>query len=249
MNRSTAYTLIRQIKPDNSAELEYFRLHRSRYVDTLRLLSQSQVVGKTVLDIGTLPCHLALSCKRFGATRVIGVDYDPNRFNTQSALEAQGLEIVQCDVEHEVVPIADKSVDVILFTEVIEHFEDGPEHCVSELKRVLSPEGRVILTTPNICNLANRIRVIFGRPIYPVHEGPTRKQLHHHEYSMAELLEVVQKAGFNVEKKGYIAGSEKALVRGAFPTRIPYPLAFLYALVPLLVPFLRSYLFIVITHQ
>lgn len=45
-------------------------------------------------------------------------------------------------------PLGDRSVDCVLLSEVIEHLEK-PEATVREASRVLRPEGRLLVTTPN----------------------------------------------------------------------------------------------------
>jgi len=45
------------------------------------------------------------------------------------------------------VPLADASVDCVLFTEVLEHIPN-PEEILMEIKRILKPGGRLFLTVP-----------------------------------------------------------------------------------------------------
>ena len=48
----------------------------------------------------------------------------------------------------ETLPLADKSFDCVLMSEVIEHLE-APEISLREAVRVLRPRGRLLITTPN----------------------------------------------------------------------------------------------------
>jgi SAM-dependent methyltransferase len=45
------------------------------------------------------------------------------------------------------------SVDVVLFTEVLEHLREGGGKVMPEIRRILKPDGVVILTTPFIYRL------------------------------------------------------------------------------------------------
>ena len=240
MNRASS--LLYPVDIQNKAETEYFDLHLYRYQDTLDLLEEDHILSKHILDLGTLPCHIPISLKQAGAKNVTGLDHAPNRFQSQKAIESHGITLKTCDIEFEKFPCLDSSIDTVIFTEVIEHFSKDPKHCLSEIKRVLKPGGTLLVTTPNIENLANRIRKIFGKSVYPTQPGLTGKQRHHHEYSMTELLHTIQNAGFTVMHTTYIAGSEKALIHGTFPTRIPKILGALYGSIPVFFPPFRSYL-------
>jgi ubiquinone/menaquinone biosynthesis C-methylase UbiE len=60
-------------------------------------------------------------------------------------------------------PIDDSSVDIALCAEVLEHLVD-PFAALLEIRRVLSPEGTLILTVPNIANWRSRADLaLFGR--------------------------------------------------------------------------------------
>lgn len=52
----------------------------------------------------------------------------------------------------ELLPLADRSFDCVLLSEVIEHLE-APKVSISEASRVLRPGGRLLVTTPNYQSL------------------------------------------------------------------------------------------------
>ena len=61
-------------------------------------------------------------------------------------------------------PFHDSSFDLILCSEVIEH-EFDTDNLMTECYRCLEVGGRVLITTPNINNWCNRIRIPLG--LYP----------------------------------------------------------------------------------
>lgn len=80
----------------------------------------------------------------------------------------------QCNVE-EGIPHGDDSFDVVTAGEVIEHVYD-PDRLLAEMKRVLRPGGRVVLTTPNLHAWYNR--ALFPAGIQPVfYETSTKSTL------------------------------------------------------------------------
>lgn len=69
-------------------------------------------------------------------------------------------------------PFADGTFDTVLLLEVLEHLPE-PQTAVKEAKRVLSPNGRLILSTPFL---------------YPIHDAPTDYQ-RWTKYGLRHLVE------------------------------------------------------------
>jgi len=76
-------------------------------------------------------------------------------------------------------PFKDEAFDVVLFTEVIEHVHESTR-AISEIRRVLKKEGRVLITWPFM---------------YPLHELP-HDYIRYSEFGMQYLLE---SAGLRIE--------------------------------------------------
>ncbi len=102
-------------------------------------------------------------------------------------------------------PFKDDVFDVVVATEVIEHFVEG-ELFLAEAYRVLKQDGVLILSTPN------RLR------FYMLHKnllaGLARKRFvsgftdeHPREYSLNELASILENTGFRIERAEYIAFS------------------------------------------
>jgi SAM-dependent methyltransferase len=102
-----------------------------------RMLTSEDVAGRRVLEVGSYdhngsPRALAMS---LGPSRYIGVDLE----------RGPGVDEV-CDMTALVERFGPESFDVVITTEVLEHVEDW-RRAVDNLKRVLAPEGVLILTT------------------------------------------------------------------------------------------------------
>jgi SAM-dependent methyltransferase len=59
-------------------------------------------------------------------------------------------------------PFESGSIDVVICTEVLEHFRMGSP-LVLEFSRVLKSDGVAIISVPNICSLSSRFRLLTGR--------------------------------------------------------------------------------------
>ena len=58
-------------------------------------------------------------------------------------------------------PFDDRAFDVVVAGEIVEHMTDDVAF-LRELRRVTKPSGLVIITTPNLVSLGNRLLMFFG---------------------------------------------------------------------------------------
>jgi ubiquinone/menaquinone biosynthesis C-methylase UbiE len=140
--------------------------------------------GERVLDLGCGTADLAADLARGGA-QVIAADV------AQAALDRAArrhpeleLRLVQIDGP---LPFDDGAFDAVWSSEVIEHVADTARW-VSEVRRVLAPRGRVLLTTPS----HGRLRLLAGgieRYSEPLGD-------HLHLYSARSLRELLRDFGF-----------------------------------------------------
>ncbi len=88
----------------------------------------------------------------------------------------------------------DGAFDVVFAGEVIEHIYDD-ERFLRQIHRILSPNGVLALTTPNLFFLFNRIIFPFGKmPAFAY------APYHYHIYSRRTLTELVARCGFDVKR-------------------------------------------------
>jgi ubiquinone/menaquinone biosynthesis C-methylase UbiE len=100
-----------------------------------------------VLDIGCGSGDLleALSL-RIPASIYVGSDISAGRVRLAQTRLGQRAALVQ--IGSGTLPFATESFDLVFITEVIEHLKN-PNHLLNEAYRILAPQGRLILTTPN----------------------------------------------------------------------------------------------------
>jgi SAM-dependent methyltransferase len=112
--------------------------HKKRYLDMLQL-----PLGNRVLELG--------SDKPF-ITHCLRKLYPDSTFHTISIdIPYSPYPIIRVDIESEVFPFEDESIDDVIFTEVLEHLFRDPAWVVFQINRVLRIGGKVFLTTPNAC--------------------------------------------------------------------------------------------------
>ncbi len=104
--------------------------------------------GERVLDVGCGDGLLTDELARAGA-QVVGIDVAERalqRAAQRASMHGRALDLRLVDAE-EPLPLADASFDVVWAGEVIEHVVDTAAW-LSELRRVLRSQGRLLLTTP-----------------------------------------------------------------------------------------------------
>jgi SAM-dependent methyltransferase len=90
--------------------------------------------------------------------QVTGIDI--SRGNVE-ALRALGMDALVVDLNGEF-PFGDGSFSCVTFIEVAEHLVQA-EHAFAEIARVLSPDGKVLFTTPNNASYRRRLKTLKGR--------------------------------------------------------------------------------------
>lgn len=197
----------------------YIKASMERYDLQMAILTdrfaagKKQSVGLQVLDVGCYPGHLALLLKRFLQAEVTGVGItDYTMFNARMA--RNDIRFIKVNIEKQPLPFADGSFDVLLFTEVMEHLFN-PFLIFKEMSRVIRKNGVLLLSTPNLASLRNRIRFLQGKNINEdllvnneTIANPTGTQeleypVHARFYMPVELIVLLNKYGFALRSERY----------------------------------------------
>jgi SAM-dependent methyltransferase len=133
-------------------------------------------------------------------------------------------------------PFADGAFDMVVAGEVIEHVPN-PDLMLREFRRIISPQGRLVVSTPNIVGWANRLLVPLGiQPLFTetsseVHLGRrwqllgqgNQVQGHLKVFSHRALREILHRSGFTVLQMLGMPGEVPAPVDRVdrFCTRFP----------------------------
>jgi SAM-dependent methyltransferase len=116
-------------------------------------------------------------------------------------------------IDKEPLPFRENYFDLVVFTEVLEHLLYDPKPLAHEFHRVLRPSGGLIVSTPNVLRLENRMKILLGRNTYPRYEQFYFSDLyrrHNREYTMQEVISLF-KPLFLVKKARYIMMTEFAV--------------------------------------
>lgn len=170
--------------PARGYSREYYeaRANSMLWAEIRQLLALAAVrPGDSVLELGCGGGQFLAACAERCPSLLIGTD-----LNRQAlALSRRAAPVATLAMADAVrLPFEDEAFDVVVAQHLIEHFESADE-VVLEWLRVLSPNGRLVVATPNA-----------RYPDTALFDDPT----HHHIYTTESLPRLFERKGFNVER-------------------------------------------------
>lgn len=179
-------------RPDPFARREgpYPTWKKAEHTRLLDRLGQRGVKTGNLLDVGCFSGIFLSSAKKRGF-ECTGVE--PNVDACLHVRKAQGLEVVNGSLES--ARFESDRFHVVSIQDVIEHVPD-PLRELREIFRILRPGGWLVLSTPNIKGLPQRVIKTFrwfaGRTFCPIDDVPW----HLWGFTRSSLRHCVEKAGF-----------------------------------------------------
>ncbi len=175
-----------------------------RFLHTLNLVTKTEA-GR-LLEIGANPYFLSLLLRRFTPHKLDFTNYaGPDAPAQSTQVMTDGGERVpflshNANVETEPLPFANDTFDVVLFCEVLEHLTHDPLRALLHLKRVLKPDGVLILTTPNVGWWRNIVHLLHGGNVFDAYSAYGPYGRHNREYASSELRHLMELTGFAIEE-------------------------------------------------
>jgi len=203
---------------DRDVEVESMMRSRYRLKEILRGIPDS-VNRLSILDIGTPPNTLIIKC--------LHPNYEVSTLDISSLMAerciSRGIQFKVCNLASDLIPFENDSFDVVVFTEVLEHLFRRPSEVLMEINRVMRSGAKLIFTVPNIATLVNRVRLLMGiSPLEKVETQITPNQVqrpfshgHLREYTMKEVIALLQSCNFSVSRKKYLKPELGGPSRGA----------------------------------
>jgi SAM-dependent methyltransferase len=138
-----------------------------------------------VLDIG---CYDGYFLSILGSSDNYGVDTDAEALELA---KAKGIKILD-SVNYP------EYFDIVICMEVLEHIQD-PEEMVKSIRYLIKPEGKVLISLPNECNIWARIRMLLG---WGINDIPFTSYYHKHFPTIKQSEQFISKH-FKIVKKRY----------------------------------------------
>jgi methionine biosynthesis protein MetW len=168
----------------------------------------ARLEAKRFLDIGCGDGSYTLMLKEtLKAEEAVGIEVSAEAIGV---LKDKGIKAYQWDIDEEKFPFESDSFDLVYCGEIIEHLFN-PDHLLDEVRRVLKPGGKIIITTPNLAGWPNRLSLLLGyqpfaTSVSPEHEGAGKLMLKGNEgqwghirvFTLRALKELIKIHSFRI---------------------------------------------------
>lgn len=188
--------------------------------ERIHILTRLVGPGQRVLDLGCYDGTIGAMLLK-NRNEVFGLEINP-----EAAVVARerGLRVCTHSFE-ESFPFPDAFFNVVLAAEAIEHIADT-DFFLSEVRRVLTPRGCLVLSTPNSASLGRRLLLLFGgNPFFEASFSfPQGFRAGHLRYfTKGLLLGFLTHMGFETERVtsdavNFPGGLSSVLLAKCFPT-------------------------------
>lgn len=199
-------TAIAETKREFPFGQEYMAGKEEGYQQVADILNEySSERSADVLSIGSGPCDFEAVFSKIGYN-VTAVDdlsdawhkIGKNQDRIIDFVEQQGIDFHKTRLGTGEVVFEEK-FDIVCILDVIEHL-DNPRNLLNVAGQHLKDNGWIVVLTPNAAHLANRMKLLLGKPVSKDAEfffwniGPYRA--HIKEYTIEELQTILQLSGF-----------------------------------------------------
>lgn len=190
-----------------------------------RILDSTREIRGRVLDLGCFDGFVAEKILQQGGKEVIGMD------RLEKGLEravARGIQTRLADLDDITIDFPDHHFDCVVAAGVLCNLYD-PDAAMEEIRRVLRPGGKLIVTLPNLASLSNRTLMLLGSPPYSLEVRPSEGGYWRY-FTFGTLRKLLQDHRFLVKRMEsncvawpliYLSFSRRWL-RKLFPSKPPW---------------------------
>lgn len=119
-------------------------------------------------------------------------------------------------------PSLNEFFDAVIIGEIIEHIFDT-DFFLEEIKRILKPGGRIVISTPNVASFGRRLLLFFGiNPIIEASPNEADSSGHVRYFTTKSLSQLLKKHNFRIVKykSDYVNFSKNGSVKSSFLAKI-----------------------------
>lgn len=151
---------------------------------------------ESALDIGCAYGTLLVHTVQTSGCQGYALDFRDTYLSAR-LIDAMGIDFRICNVEQQPIPW-ERSFDVILFTEVLEHLNFQAAPTLRKLRDALSDHGRLYLSTPNRADWGPCHKYYQRYEDVPAPRAGDVVDEHVWHFSRGELYAVIEEAGLRV---------------------------------------------------
>lgn len=186
---------------DAQEVIEAYDMARPRLNVLLNLAERTGTAQRADIStgIGLLPAVF-----RRAGIDIVATEKDPN---VARYAAAHGTPVYRYEIGKDVPPFEAQSLDLLVFSETLEHLKSAPIGVLKELSSLLRPGGQMLLTTPNVARLSHLEALAAGENFLepfpadlPPGQDATDSIEHVREYSIREVVEAIEAGDLAVDQ-------------------------------------------------
>ena len=161
---------------------------KERMEQILKFVKKEETVNSSLLDVG---CGDGSYLRYISCENAVGLDVSKSKLQhaRKKCKDRQRYDFIEADAEY--LPFRNKSFDIVLASELIEHVPN-PIETIREIARAC--KNKAVISTPTHTTFYCLLRSKLGRP--PSKYGRT----HIHEFSQQELINAIEEVGLYIKK-------------------------------------------------
>ena len=168
---------------------EYGVISSNRYKIALEYLTNECKQSKKICEIG--PGGVITYISKYSQADVSAI-VSPREDHWKNIFNKYNIDLFKWDLN---LPLENselcESFDCIIFLETLEHLNRWPEKVIDDIHKLLKPGGILLLSTPNLVRISNRIRMLLGKPPKNPFKYSDSGEHHVREFTLGELLEFI----------------------------------------------------------
>jgi SAM-dependent methyltransferase len=180
---------------DSRPNRGYLAFHRPRFAMVIDILRRSTETRPRVLDVGRSPLTTMIHEELGVPVDSLGLEPDDElptgRHFSFDLNDAQFRDRWRTGLG---------PYDAVVFAEVIEHLYTAPELVLDYVRELLVPGGLLVVQTPNAASLGKRVKLACGTNPFERIRADRLNPGHYREYTLGELVELMGRGGFDVER-------------------------------------------------
>lgn len=161
--------------------------------DRSEMLPFAPAEARRVLEIGCGRGRFARALKERNGAEVWGIERDQN-----AAAEARELldKVLVEDAMPAVAGLEQRSFDLVVCNDLLEHLPE-PERLLVELRRVLDPGGRLLVSLPNMRYYKVLAHLLFSRD-WKYRDSGVLDRTHLRFFTRCSMLRLLEECGYEV---------------------------------------------------
>lgn len=176
------------------------KLPRGKH-DRNQLLFEWVGERKRVLEVGCSTGYMSRELRGRGCS-VTGIEVDPIAAEKSRAY-CHKVYVLDLNSPNWTADLPESGFDVVLLGDVLEHLI-APDAALQHLRKVLSPEGKLVISLPNVVHWVTRLEILFGQFNY--RSWGTLDHTHLRFFTTKTARALIEAAGYRVTKFQPVTG-------------------------------------------